>query len=121
MAEIHLRPTAGGGGAYTPTGSAGSPVLVTAVGGLTAAGAQREIKFIAGNGGPVTVTATPQIAAGTIIGQELTLRGTNDTNTVALGDGNGLLLNGACTLRNGSSLALLWDGTLWVEVARNDR
>lgn len=103
-----------------PTGTRASPHLITAAGGIGNIGTLREYQFVKGNGGPVTVTATPQIVAGLVIGQELKLQGRDDTATVTLADGNGLDLNGPCVLRAGSTLSLVWDGTVWAEDDRND-
>ena len=111
---------AGPGAAYVPEGTRTSPNLITAVGGISIADQQREFQFIAGNAGPVVVTANPQIEPGTIIGQELLLTGTHASNTVSLANGTGLLLNGSCVLALGSTLYLIWDGNTWREISRND-
>lgn len=108
-----------GGGALSITGSTGTPQSITAAGGIAFTGGQsRALWFIQGSGGAVTVTASPQVAAATTIGQELVLEGTSDTNTVTLNDGTGLSLNGSATLYNHSSLYLVWDGTVWAETGR---
>jgi hypothetical protein len=65
------------------------------------------------------VSSNPQISAGTIVGQELVLKGTDNTNTVTIQNGTGLELNGPCPLRSGSQIYLVWDGTVWGEVSRN--
>lgn len=98
----------------------GAPYLVAAAVGIPAPSSSRTFLFVAGSGGPVVVTANPRIGAGTAAGQELILKGTSDVDSVELANGQGLELNGACVLKNGSLLRLLWDGTIWGEVARND-
>lgn len=113
-------PAGPAGPPYTVTGSTGTPGLITAGTSIPVANVNREMKFIAGNGGPVTMTANPQVAAPTTIGDELVLRGTNDTNSVTVNHGTGLILNGPYVLKNGSWLYLQWDGTNWGEVGRND-
>ena len=101
------------------SGSVGSPVAITAVGGVTFTGSNySNIKFIVGSGGAVTVTANPQIAAGTSIGQDLTLIAEHATNTVTIADGNGLALNGAWVGGLNSVIDLVWDGAVWVEKSR---
>lgn len=101
------------------TGSQASPTAITAVGGITFTGtAYDNIKFITGSGGAVTVTASPQIAAGTTVGQTLRLVSESATNTVKLQDGTGLSLNGAWVGGLNSVISLLWDGSVWVEVSR---
>ena len=114
-------PYQGTSGALVAHGSTGSPNAITAVGGITVLGAQREYQFITGSGGPVDVTANPQITSGTTVGQELILQGTSNSNTVELNDGNGLSLNGPIVMGAtipGSQIYLVWTGTLWSEVSR---
>jgi len=101
------------------TGSTGTPQSITAAGGIAFTGSSyNNIWFIKGNGGAVTVTADPQIAAGTNVGQVLRLVGEDNTDTVTLSDGTGLSLNGAWVGAKDSILNLVWDGTNWVEMNR---
>lgn len=113
-----LAPTLGGFAAVT--GTRASPTLITAVGGITPTGQGIEIMFVAGSGGPIDVSANPQIAAGTQVGQQLVLVGRDDTNTVYLEDGNGLKMNGPVTLSADSTITFVWDTVSWVELNRND-
>ena len=100
-------------------GSRAAPVAISAVGGLPFLGTQLFSKaYIAGNGGAVIVTANPQIAAGSVDGQELTIQSRSNLNTVRFNDGNGLVLNGAWIGQGDSVLTLTWDGTNWVEKCR---
>ncbi len=108
-----------GAPALLPTGSRISPVPVTAVDGITPSGALRELLFISGSGGPVDITAVPQIADGTVTGQELVLQG--GANSVQLNENSNLEMNGDCVLGAGARIWLVWDGTIWGEVARNDK
>lgn len=109
----------GTGAAPAITGSQASPTLITAGGGISFTGSNYfNIAFIAGNGGAVTVTANPQIAAASAVGQRLTLIGEHATNTVTLADGTGLSLNGAWVGGLNSVLNLVWDGSTWVEESR---
>lgn len=117
--------SAGASGAYTLNGSRGTPNNVTAGGGITVLGVQRELQFIQGAGAPVTITATPPIQAGTSTGQELVLVGCHATNTVTFDTASGVVLNGAIVMGSaatggsaGSVLSLVWDGTAWNEVSR---
>lgn len=101
------------------TGSTGSATAITAAGGVSATAAVPfQTQFITGSGGAVTVTANPQVSAGTVVGQILYIIGTDDTNTVTIADGNGLSLNGDMTFFNHSALTLLWDGSVWTELSR---
>lgn len=100
-------------------GSTGSPTLITAVGGISFSGSNySNTNFIKGSGGAVTVTANPQIAAGSSVGQVLVLIGEDNTNTVTLADGTGLSLNGGIVMGLQSVIELKWDGTVWVEQSR---
>lgn len=101
------------------SGTVAAPVAITAVGGVTFSGsAYHNIKFIEGDGGAIDITTSPQIAAGTAVGQRLTLIGEDATNTVKLEHGTGLSLNGAIILGLDSAIELMWDGSVWVELSR---
>ena len=102
-----------------PHGSLVSPIVIEANVGILLLNVARELQFVIGDG-PTNVTANPQIAPGSFVGQELILHGTSDINFVELHKGNGLLLNGICVLERNSTLHLLWDGISWVEIQRND-
>lgn len=109
-----------GGGSYFVTGSRGTPQNITAAGGIAFTGAQaRQLWFIQGSGGHVDITANPQIAAATTVGQELMLIGRNDSQTVKLEDGNGLKMNGPIFLGEDNAINFVWDGTNWVEQSRS--
>lgn len=100
-------------------GTRAAPQLVTAVGGIVFSGAQMQSKvYVAGSGGPVNVTATPQITAGTQDAQILVIQSTNAVNTVQLNDGNGLALNGPWIGGLNSVIMLTWDTVNWVEISR---
>lgn len=101
------------------TGSQGTPSAITAGGGIAFTGSSyNNIWFITGSGGAVTVTANPQVAAGTLVGQTLRIIAESASNTVTLADGTGLSLNGAWIGGLNSVLELVWDGSVWVEQAR---
>lgn len=103
----------------TVVATRGAPTLITAVGGIAFTSTTVLTKnYIAGNGGPVIVTANPQIAAGTVDGQELTLQSRDATNTVEIQDGTGLVLNGPWIGGLDSSITLTWDTVNWVEKCR---
>ncbi len=107
-------------GALAPNGTRSAPNAVTAGAGIHILGRQREFQFVVGTPAAVVIAASPQIQAGVTLGQELVLQGTDGTKTVTLSNGLGLELNGACILRDGSRILLVWDGTVWGEVSRND-
>jgi hypothetical protein len=121
---VNLATTAGvdwePAGALTANGSLASPNLISAIDGIVILGVQREFQFVKGSG-PTTVTANPQIEAGSTVGQELILAGADNTNTVTLSNGNGLSLNGRIVMGlsgAGSQLYLVWNGSVWSEISR---
>lgn len=100
-------------------GSQASPTSITAVGGISFSGSAYEnYNFVAGNAGAVTVSANPQVAAGSSVGQRLVIVGTSATNTVTLADGTGLSLNGTWVGGNNSAMTLVWNGAVWTEINR---
>lgn len=103
------------------TGSRASPSAIVAGTGIAFTGTfAKNIWFIQGSGGAVDISANPQIAAGTNVGQRLLLIGRSDTNTVQLDDSNGLSLNGTCILGEDENIELFFDGTSWVELSRSN-
>lgn len=109
---------------------------ITAAGGITPSHSldsettQRDTTFrvgahfymkIVGSGGPIDITAVPQITAG-IGGDMLTLEGTDDTNTVQLDNANGIWLSGntgSLVLGFGDIISFVYVGNLWWETSRN--
>lgn len=109
----------GGSGGLTVYGDP-TPLTITAGGGVTSTTDQRAIQYLKTSGGPVVVTANPQISAGTLDGQELYLAGTSATNYPILANGNGLSLNGPIDLTDNSGIILIWKSStsLWIEMSR---
>lgn len=109
----------------TVTGTSAAPRAITAAGGVGFTGSTfRNIWYVESNSGAVTVTATPQIAAGTIEGQELKLVQMDATKTLQFSDGNGLALSGNSTLildQIRKMAVFHWDsqGAVWVEQSRS--
>lgn len=109
----------GAAGGAVQNGTRAAPEGIVAVAGISADPmASEEHHYIEGSGGPVIVSANPQIAAGTNTGQKKLLIGRSDTNTVSLANGNGLSLNGDIVLGEDDTLYLYWDGVSWSEIAR---
>ena len=112
----------------TVFGTAGAPRTIVAATGITAAAshmsttANRQVIFVQGDGAGITdISISPQIQAGTIVGQEMLLIQRSDSAQLKFDDGSGLLLNGSCTLEaTGQSLTLVWDGSVWCEESRNN-
>lgn len=92
------------------------PASITAAGGGVSTNVARQLRFVKSNGGAVTVTANPQIAAGSNVGDEMLLIGTSNSDYLIFDTGTGLELNGPKQLKNGSKLHLIWDGSVWSEV-----
>lgn len=108
------------GGLYARAGmSRGLPLTILAATGIVPAGVAREVMFVQGPSvGTIAVTKNPQIAAGTIIGQELVIIGGSGTQILTLATGNGLDLASLMTLGAGNALGLVWDGANWSEAFR---
>lgn len=102
----------------TVVGTRAAPTAIVAGTGVTYAAASVTHNYIEGSGGAVTVTANPQVAAGTVVGQTLLLIGRSAANTVTLANGTGLSLNGNITLTDDDNLYLYWDGSAWSEISR---
>lgn len=107
------------------TGTSSSPSSITASGGVAFTGnAFKSTWYVKSNSGAVTITANPQIAAGTFEGQELKLIQMSATDTLQFANGNGLALSGASTLILDQVYKMAvfhWDatGTVWVEQSRS--
>jgi hypothetical protein len=101
----------------TLTTTPSSTISITAAGGLTST---NPIMYVVGNGGPITVTKNPAIAAG-VAGQHLTIVGTSDTNTVTFTDGNGLHTHGPVVLGAHDLVHFIYDAdeNQWLEISRN--
>ena len=93
---------------------------ITADGGITITNATMRI---AGAGGPVEVTANPQIAPVGTDGTIVFLHGDNDVNTVTLHDGDGLHLHSGSKLIMGQhdhlQLQYYTSSGLWEEFSTN--
>lgn len=116
---------ASSGAAPRVTGTLAVPIAITAAGGITPTNTLAgltvwdEIIFVKGNGGPVTITANPKIAAGVAVGQKLSIYGTDDTNTLTIANGTGDSENGDVILGQDDYIEYVWNGTTWSE--RNRR
>ena len=73
----------------------------------------RTTAFVVGNGGAITITASPPITTtGMIVGQELKICGTDNTNTVTYNNSVNLVLTGSATLEKTSVLILCMLGQM---------
>lgn len=81
--------------------------------------AMDQVVFVQGDGGPIDITANPQIEGHYFIGAMMTIIGKSDTDTLKFEDGNGLSLNGDAVLGLSDVLRLLWNGAVWIERRRN--
>ena len=108
-----------GSGGLVPVGSPVAPISIDSSAGIIPTANIRQIMYISGDG-LTEITAIPQIAAGTVTGQELILVGVGETlvQSTNLKDGSGLSLNGAVSLFNWQTISLVWSGTVWAEFNR---
>ena len=92
---------------------------------ITPALGSKTVAFVVGNGGAITITASPPITTtGMIVGQELKICGTSNTNTVTYNNSVNLVLNGSATLGKDQCLNLMYAGTdgtnlSWIETGRS--
>lgn len=99
------------------TGSTGTPSDITAAGGIAFTGsAPINVWFVQGDGGPQTIVANPQIAAGTVVGQILFLILVDDTKGLTFANGTGIKLNGDVLVMDSEQIPkmFIWDGTDWI-------
>ncbi len=113
-----LAALAAAGAAYVIYGTYGSPLVITSVGGISVSTDQRQFRFIS-SAADTSIAANPQIAAGTIIGQELRLYCLG-SHTITLVNGTGLVSNGDVAMEPGASSDWTWDSTNWVLTGRNE-
>lgn len=96
-----------------------TPQAVGTADTITIASNQRAVVYIESDGGAVTLTSLQQITVGALTEQELIVIGTSNTDTLTIVNGNGLILNGDCTLGDYDQIYLRYDGVDWVEISRN--
>lgn len=114
----------GGGSAYTAHGNSSSPITITAAGGLSPNSDALQIWYVKAttSAGRMTVTANPQLAAGTTVGQHVEIVVVNSTDYPVFSDGTGLSLNGVWPSVSGpilnATIGLEWTGTIWSESFR---
>ena len=107
-----------GSGGLVAYGNAVSPQIIAATAGILSTPDQRQLWIVKSAGGPQVITANPQITPGTIVGQEMFIQGTSDTDYIVLNDSNGLSLNGSVGLTNNAGIDLIWNGVCWSESSR---
>ena len=106
-------------------GSRQTGTSMSAATAITPALGVKSVAFVVGNGGAVTITASPPITTtGMIVGQELKICGTDNTNTVTYNNSVNLVLTGSATLGKDQCLDLMYAGTdginsSWIETGRS--
>lgn len=114
----------GGGGSYVAQGEETAPVTVDPLIGITPTADALQSWYLQGQSGQgrQNVTAAARIAAGSSIGQRISLMIANNTDFPSFADGNGLSLNGTWPALAGpalySKIELEWTGLRWSEVSR---
>ncbi len=103
---------------YVVSGNPSSPIVVISITGVITTSSQRQLQFVQSSGGAQTLSAIPQVQAGSTIGQELVLIGTSAANYIILEDGLGLSLNGPINLTNNAAITLIWNSSVWTEISR---
>lgn len=103
-----------GGGYFIIPGNRRTAPIIVAITISPSNIAPRELQFVVGVG-PNTVAS---MTGGSVLGQELLIMGTDNTNTIALTSSANLDLDGSCVLGNSDMISLIWDGSSWVEMWR---
>jgi len=126
---VQVNATGGGGsGQYVPQGDESTPEVINPAAGITPTSDLLQSWYIksATSSGAQQVTANPQIAAGTAVGQRLALTTADGNDFVYFEDGNGLSLNGEWPNHLASpsqilltTLELEWTGVRWRERNRS--
>lgn len=98
-------------------GSHGSPVDVTALTTIPFTGGFPQNKIYISASAPVTMSGTPEIAAGTVDGQTLLIENAG-ANNITIPGVSGDSLNGAMVMVPNDQIQLSWNGSVWNEVAR---
>lgn len=117
---ITISSTASG---YVAQGTETSPQTIVAAGGITATTDSLQSWYMKGvtSSGRVSVTANPQISAGTTVGQRLSIINVNATDYPVFNDGTGLSMNGAWPSIGSPLYAKIefeWSGMRWIECSR---
>jgi hypothetical protein len=114
----------GGGGQYVPQGSESAPETVDPLVGIAPTSDPLGSWYLQGQSGHgrQSVTANPQVAAGSFVGQRLALMISNSADYPVFTDGTGLSLNGVwpdiASPILYSKLELEWTGLRWSECSR---
>lgn len=78
-----------------------------------------QLHFVRSVSGLQDVTASPQIAPGTLVGGLLLLTGTSDTHVPTFKEaGDGVTLNGDLIMDSSQVVLLFWNGARWSEICR---
>lgn len=97
-------------------GSRASPTaVVLATGVVVPADGADFVMFLKGPASGGTITANPAIAAGTWVGQKLTIKTRSDTDYLLIPDALGTSQNGDWYGGADSAIVYTWDGTNWSE------
>lgn len=102
-------------------GSRASSIGIDNTGIQADGGVLEQVWYVKGNGGPIDLTGVnPQIKAGTSVGQRIEVTGTDNTNTLTIANGTGVIANGSRVLEDGSVWGARWNGTAWQETYFNN-
>lgn len=99
-------------------GSYASPITITDTVGVSPSTSMDQIWWITSAAivsGSDPISANPQIAAGTSVGQRLTLFGITNGNGayISINNGNGVLSNGRMDFVTGQGVVYHWNGSAW--------
>ncbi len=81
----------------------------------------RSYHQVSGTGYEMVLNGTTAIADGAKIGQVLILEGTDDEYAVGIPAGSNTMMPYRCVLGEGETIMLIWNGSVWVELARTQQ
>lgn len=108
-------------GALSVQGTEGAPISVSASAGIVLPSSFQRLMILihSGAAGTNAITATPQIPAGTKVGQEIVLVYVG-TNGLQFNNGNGIDSNGPFNMTDGCGATYIWRGSAWWEASRRE-
>ena len=102
-------------------GTFSSPIAIDPTVGIVPSSALDQTWYVIPTiAGAQTISASPAIAPGTVLGQTLRLKGVDSANylKISSASGSGTNQNGICSLTDNQSITYEWDGSEWNENTR---
>ena len=107
-------------GGITAHGTKSAPILVNPTVGILASTTEMDQVWWVKptTSGAQSISSSPAIRAGTIVGQRLTIYGVSSSDYLIIPDAAGTNQNGVCGLTNNQAIQYNWNGIAWQEFSR---